>query len=105
MVFWEMWGAFVFYYLWVSCFSLEMPLRIYLKGKFNRVVIPLIIWTIIYAVTEYVGNNPILLGGDILNEGSAHLWFIYVVMGLYLIVPLLNPFMAIVSRKVLNSIC
>lgn len=83
-------------------FPLKMPLRIYLKGKFNRVVIPLIIWTIIYAVTEYVGNNPILLGGDILNEGSAHLWFIYVVMGLYLIVPLLNPFMAIVSRKVLK---
>lgn len=82
-------------------FPQNKPLKQYFLSKINRVVIPFILWVMIYAVTEYISGNPIFLNHDILNEGSAHLWFIYIIVGLYLIVPVLDEFLRKVSKKVL----
>lgn len=83
-------------------FPLIKPLSEYFKGKVRRVVVPFIVWVLLYALVEFFQGNPVCVNGDILNEGSAHLWFIYVIMGLYLVVPIIDPFLRAVSAKVLK---
>lgn len=81
-------------------FPLNKTLSEYIKTKTRRVVVPFIVWVLLYAIIELVQGKPVFINGDILNEGSAHLWFIYVIIGLYLIVPIVDPFLKGVSQKV-----
>lgn len=74
-------------------FPMNKPLRQFAKDKVKRVFFPFIIWVVIYAILALFQGKPICVNGDILNEGSAHLWFIYVIIGLYLIVPVVDPFL------------
>ena len=83
-------------------FPQNKPIVQYFTSKVNRVVIPFLLWVVIYAITETLSNNPIVLDHDILNEGSAHLWFIYVIIGLYLTVPILDSFLRNVNKKILQ---
>ena len=83
-------------------FPLNKSFSEYFKGKIRRVVAPFVVWVLLYAIIELVQGKPVFVNGDILNEGSAHLWFIYVIMGLYLVVPIINPFLRAVSQKVFN---
>ena len=80
-------------------FPMNKPIRQYCIAKIKRVVLPFIVWVLIYAVLELIQGNPIFLNGDLLNAGSAHLWFVYVIIGLYLVVPVLDPFLRNADRK------
>lgn len=81
-------------------FPLKKTLSDYTKTKTRRVVVPFIVWVLLYAIIELFQGKSVFINGDILNEGSAHLWFIYVIIGLYLIVPIVDPFLKGVSQKV-----
>ncbi len=83
-------------------FPMNKPLDQFAKGKIKRVLLPFIAWVVIYIIVELIQGRPICINGDILNEGSAHLWFIYVIMGLYLIVPIIDPFLRIKEKKVIR---
>ncbi len=83
-------------------FPLNKPLKQYAIGKIKRVVIPFIAWVVIYAALAFFRGYPVFVEGDLLNEGSAHLWFIYVIIGLYLVVPILDPFIRMADEKVLR---
>lgn len=84
-------------------FPQKKPLKQYFTQKVKRIVIPFCLWLLIYYVAAYASSKPMVVNGDILNEGSAHLWFIYVIIGFYIMVPVLNPFLHSVSRKVLKA--
>lgn len=84
-------------------FPMNKPIKQFCIQKVKRVFIPFISWLLIYTIWAYFYGVPIVLRGDILNEGSAHLWFIYVIIGLYIIVPILDPFLRQVSRTVLRT--
>lgn len=84
-------------------FPLNKPIKQFCSQKIKRVLIPFMSWLFIYIVWAYFYGVPIFLNGDILNEGSAHLWFIYVIIGLYIMVPVLDPFLRGVSRAVLRA--
>lgn len=85
---------------------LQLPLR-YPTGEFFRrrairIVVPMVIWTLVYA---FVWGHPVAnLKGLLLNFNYAagHLWFVYMLLGLYLIMPLLSPWLEKVSRKELG---
>ena len=85
---------------------LQMPLR-YSTGEFFRrravrILIPLFIWTVVYALVwgEPVANFKGLLLN--FNYAAGHLWFVYMLLGLYLIMPLLSPWAAAVSKRELS---
>lgn len=84
-------------------FPQNKPIKEFFIHKIKRVVLPFVSWLIIYAVWAYFYGFPVVINGDILNEGSAHLWFIYVIIGLYTMVPILNPFIMNIGRNVLKG--
>ncbi|GAB4493143.1 MAG: acyltransferase family protein [Saprospiraceae bacterium] len=68
----------------------------FLKRRFSRVVIPALFWMVIYSFYNYKAHGrPATLGeaikGIVERPVHYHLWFIYLIIGLYLIYPILRP--------------
>ena len=85
---------------------LQLPLR-YSTGEFFRrrairILIPLLFWTVVYAL---VWGSPVANFKGLLlnfNYAAGHLWFVYMLLGLYLIMPLLSPWAEKVSKRELS---
>ena len=85
---------------------LQFPLH-YATGEFFRrravrVLIPFAIWSIVYAL---VWGEPVQNLKDLLlnfNYAAGHLWFVYMLIGLYLIMPLLSPWAEKVGKRELQ---
>lgn len=83
-------------------FPLHHPTGVFFKKRVVRVIIPFVIWSVIYAL---VWGEPVQNFKDLLlnfNYAAGHLWFIYMILGLYLIMPLLSPWAEKVGRKELG---
>ncbi len=85
---------------------LQFPLH-YSTGEFFRrravrVLVPMAFWTLVYAL--WWGEPVANLKGLLLNFNYAagHLWFVYMLIGLYLVMPLLSPWAEKVSRRELE---
>ena len=85
---------------------LQFPLH-YSTGEFFRrravrILIPFFFWTVVYALVygEPVENFKSLLLN--FNYAAGHLWFVYMLLGLYLIMPLLSPWAEKVGKKELQ---
>ncbi len=85
---------------------LQFPLH-YSTGEFFRkravrVLVPFAIWSIFYAL--YWGEPVTNLKSLLLNFNyvAGHLWFVYMLVGLYLIMPLLSPWAEKVGKKELS---
>lgn len=80
-------------------FPLHYPASQFLARRFKRVVIPFIVWTIVYAL---VWGEPVQNFKDLLlnfNYAAGHLWFVYMLVGIYLLIPMLSPWAEKVSRR------
>lgn len=79
----------------------SVKISIFFKKRFSKILIPLIFWSFFYYIfTLYINSN---LGSfnvvDALDQliykpSSIHLWFLYAILGIYLIIPLwasINP--------------
>ena len=87
----------------VASSYLQFPIH-YSTGDFFRkravrILVPFAIWTIVYALIwgEPVQNFRNLLFNFKYEAG--HLWFVYMLVGLYLLMPLLSPWAEKVGRK------
>ena len=85
---------------------LQFPLH-YSTGEFFkrravRILIPMLVWTLVYALVwgEPVQNLKSLLFN--FNYAAGHLWFVYMLLGIYLIMPMLSPWAEKVSKKELS---
>ena len=85
---------------------LQFPLH-YSTGEFFRrravrILIPFIIWTAIYAFAwgEPAENFKNLIFN--FNYSAGHLWFVYMLIGVYLLMPLLSPWAEKVEKKELQ---
>ncbi len=79
------------------------------RRRFTRIGLPLVAWTLVYfAWVELRSGNPPSLTGDIVGvaEGRPyyHLWFLYMLVGLYLLTPILRHFTASASRRELTAV-
>ena len=90
----------------VASSYLLFPLRYstgeFLRRRAVRVLIPLAIWSLVYAF--WWGNPAENLKGLLVNFNYAagHLWFVYMLLGVYLLMPLLSPWAEKVSRRELT---
>ena len=87
----------------VASSYLQFPLH-YTTGEFVRkravrILIPFVIWTLVYAFVwgEPVSNLKSLLLN--FNYSAGHLWFVYMLLGVYMLMPLLSPWAEKVGRK------
>lgn len=82
---------------------LLLPLR-YSTGEFfkrraSRLLVPFLIWTCVYALVwgDPAQNFKALAFN--FNFAAGHLWFVYMLLGIYLIMPLLSPWAEKVGKK------
>ena len=80
-------------------FPLHYPTGEFFRRRAVRILAPFIIWTVVYAL---VWGEPVQNFKDLLlnfNYAAGHLWFVYMLSGLYLLMPLLSPWAEKVGRK------
>ena len=90
----------------VASSYLQFPLH-YSTGEFfrrraARILIPFALWTVVYAL---VWGEPVQNFKDVLlnfNYAAGHLWFVYMLVGIYLIMPLLSPWAEKVGKRELQ---
>ena len=82
-------------------------LGIFLKKRMGRVAIPFIIWCVLYAVYFYATSQG-TLKAELLNipkiavnfgTDIGHLWFVYMLLGVYLFAPIISPWVQTANRK------
>ena len=80
-------------------FPIHYPTREFLRRRAVRVLVPFLVWTLFYAF--WWGSPVENLKGLLLNFNYAagHLWFVYMLLGLYLLMPLLSPWAEKVGRR------
>lgn len=81
--------------------------KTFIKRRMVRVVIPFIIWSILYAVSPYIFGG--MQSHDIMhsllhlaynfNDASGHMWFVYMIIGLYLFMPVISPWLDKVDKN------
>lgn len=74
----------------------DYPLGNFLKKRFTRVLIPALFWMILFSFYNYFSHNDPATVKDALrhmveNKVHYHLWFIYLIIGLYLTYPIIRP--------------
>ena len=83
-------------------FPLHYPACEFFRRRAVRILIPFFIWTVVYA---FVWGEPVQNFKDLLlnfNYAAGHLWFVYMLIGLYLIMPILSPWAEKVGKKELQ---
>lgn len=90
----------------VASSYLQFPLRCsageFLRRRCVRILVPFLIWTAIYALVwgEPVENFRNLIFN--FNYAAGHLWFVYMLLGVYLLMPLLSSWAEKVEKKELQ---
>lgn len=86
-------------------FPLKQRTTSFFKRRFTRVLIPLFVWSLLYAVIPLYGSEGVDAFGNLkqllLNflMHSGHLWFVYMLCGVYLLMPMLSPWIEKISQK------
>jgi surface polysaccharide O-acyltransferase-like enzyme len=83
------------------------PIRVFLKKRLSRIGIAFVFWSIVYFAWDYFINHTSLSVNSVIQSllnGGAYkqFWFIYLIMGLYLITPILRAVVANADRKILR---
>lgn len=94
----------------VLMLSRTYELNDFLKKRFSRIVLPFLFWSFIYAL--FALNDRISSGHEmsllenikwivnLLRTGSSyHLWYIYMIIGIYLFIPIISKWVQNVSEK------
>lgn len=89
----------------------KYELNDFLKKRFLRIVLPFLFWSLIYALVSLHdkisgGNHEMSffeivkwLINQLKNGSSLHLWYIYMIIGIYLFIPILSKWVQNATEK------
>ena len=80
-------------------FPLHYPTGEFFRRRAVRILIPFAVWSVVYAL---VWGEPVQNFKDLLlnfNYAAGHMWFVYMLVGVYLVMPLLSPWAEKVGKK------
>lgn len=93
-------------FLLLSPEKTDEPLSIFFKKRLSRLALPFIFWGATYFAWRFLVNDEAFAYGSIIqgfNTGPYyHFWFLYMLIGLYLITPILRVVVANSQRKILK---
>ncbi len=79
----------------------------FFKKRLIRVVVPFAIWSLLYATLPYVWGE--MTGDEVadsitrlaynFNDASGHMWFVYMLIGLYLFMPVISPWIEKAGKR------
>jgi surface polysaccharide O-acyltransferase-like enzyme len=80
--------------------------REFFLRRLRRILLPFLFWSIVYAIYE----SDVLVSGDVtqlmkyvfhipINFVTAHLWYVYMLIGLYCLAPIISPWIEKVGKK------
>lgn len=91
-------------------FPLKEDSATFFRKRFRRVAVPFMVWLVLYSVIPMYGSMyDFYKTGSVLANlkqcllnfpgAAGHLWFVFMLLGIYLVMPLLSPWAEKVSRK------
>jgi surface polysaccharide O-acyltransferase-like enzyme len=90
--------------------KLNEPIRVFLKKRLSRLGLAFVFWSMVYlAWGFYIGHVPITLSNigqgilrDLFTGADYQFWFIYLIVGLYLITPILRAVIASGNERIVR---
>jgi surface polysaccharide O-acyltransferase-like enzyme len=86
--------------------KVDEPLRVFFKKRWNRIGIPVIFWGAIFFAWDFLVRGQSLSALSILQGIFAgpyvHFWYVYILIGLYLITPLLRVVVAHADWRIIR---
>lgn len=84
----------------------EEPLRVFFKKRWKRIGIPVIFWGVIYFIWQFIVRDQPATADfvfrGILTGPYFHFWFIYILIGLYLLTPLLRVVISYADWRIIK---
>ena len=83
-------------------FPLHYSAGVFCRRRAVRILIPFVLWSVVYA---YAWGEPSENFHNLVfnfNYAAGHLWFVYMLLGVYLLMPLLSPWAEKVSKRELQ---
>ena len=78
----------------------------FLKRRMQRVAIPFVVWSLLYAAVPMWGSGGEVAIGTNLSRlalnympHAGHLWFVYMLLGVYIMMPVISPWLEQVSQR------
>jgi surface polysaccharide O-acyltransferase-like enzyme len=82
------------------------PIKVFLKKRFARIGYAFVFWTIVYLIWGHlIQNQPLTVNSIVQGFTSGayyHLWFLYLITGLYLLTPVLRVVVTYGSERLLR---
>jgi surface polysaccharide O-acyltransferase-like enzyme len=86
--------------------KVDEPLRVFFRKRWNRIGIPVIFWGTIFFAWDFLVRGQSLSVVSILQGVFAgpyvHFWYVYILLGLYLITPLLRVVVAHADWRIIR---
>ena len=82
-------------------FSKNEPAKVFYKKKLKRLLIPLIVWDVIYTVVMLISKDMSFISVIkklIISSAGYHLYYIYVLIQLFIITPILYKYIKIKNK-------
>ena len=87
----------------------NMPTRLFLKKRIAKIAFPTLFWTFFYLIVCWFDNGlegidlcRVLLSIPFSSQCSVVLWFLYMLVGLYLLAPILSPWLKQTGKRELG---
>jgi len=84
----------------------DEPIRFFLKKRWNRIGIPIIFWGAIYFAWDFLVKGQALtvlsIVQGVLTGPYVHFWYVYILVGLYLITPLVRVLVAHADWRIIR---
>jgi len=71
-------------------------LKTFLKRRFSRLLLPFLFWSIVYIILDYYTDGKpldLIIQQSIYFGAYYHFWYIYILIGIYLLIPVLSIFL------------
>lgn len=88
----------------------QIGLKLFLKKRLKRIILPFIFWSVVYLIFNFglkirkfgfgaMDNLWDWLYIQLIQGTSIHLWYVYMIIGLYLFIPIIQPWIQQASNQ------